>query len=225
MAKSGTNLADKVADQVADLHPGRGILWPRVQLTWQIRWQIKWQICPPGRGILWPRVQLTSQIRWQIKWQIYPSHRGILWPRLELTWQIRWQINSPEMAISYTFKLANQVAPADHLTLHLQIYTPLNGGLRFILINSHADLRFILKDSYPESSGRPGGRSTPQKRHLCENSYLADQVADFQLLLIDSYCENSYLPDQVADLTPTRQNDKFQLLLIDSYCENSYLAD
>ena len=25
---------DQVADQVADLPPGRGILWPRVELTW-----------------------------------------------------------------------------------------------------------------------------------------------------------------------------------------------
>ena len=44
MAKSGTNLgpvdlssylADHLlADQVADLPPSRGILWPRVELTW-----------------------------------------------------------------------------------------------------------------------------------------------------------------------------------------------
>ena len=79
MAKSGTNLADKLADQVADLQPSRGILWPRVELTWQIRWQIYTLVeascgqgyladLQPSRGILWPRVELT----WQTRWQIYP---------------------------------------------------------------------------------------------------------------------------------------------------------
>ena len=39
-------------------------------------------------------------------------------------------------------------------------------------------------------------------------THMADQVADppqngnFQFVLIDSYCENSYLADQVADLPP-----------------------
>ena len=61
--------------------------------------------------------------------------------------------------------------------------TPENGNLRFILI-----------DSYPERSGRSGGRSTPP-----ENGNL-------RFILIDSYSESSGRPvaDQVADL-PTRK--------------------
>ena len=47
-------------------------------------------------------------------------------------------------------------------------------------------VRFLLWELI---SGRSGGRSTPQN-------------GNFQFVLIDSYCENSYLADQVADLPP-----------------------
>ena len=64
--------------------------------------------------------------------------------------------------------------------------------------------RFILIDSYSESSGRPvgQGRSTP-----LENG-------NFRFILIDSYSESSGRPvaDQVADLPPPRK-----MAISDSY--------
>ena len=44
----------------------------------------------------------------------------------------------------------------------------------------------------------------------------------YRFVLIDSYCENSYLADQVADLPPKMVI--FLFVPIHSYSENSYLA-
>ena len=90
-----------------------------------------------------------------------PFHRFLL-----------WELICSRVQMGFHSAPANHLAPADHLTMHLQIYLPLNGNLRFILL-----------DSYSDSSGRPDGRST-----IPENG-------DLRFILIDSYSESSDRPD------------------------------
>ena len=87
--------------------PGIDILWPRVELTWSAD---QLADLPPSVNILWPRVELT----WadQAADQLadlppidLPLHRFLLW----------------ELIYSRV-QMGFHSAPADHLTLHLQIY-------------------------------------------------------------------------------------------------------
>ena len=87
--------------------------------------------------------------------------------------------------------------------------TPENGILRFILI-----------DSYPERSGRPGGRSTPSQMkwqiyHLSINGNL-------RFILIDSYSESSGRPGgRSSGRSTPPENGNFRFILIHSCSKSS----
>ena len=93
-----------------------------------------------------------------------------------------------------------------------------NSNLRFILVDSYCEstdrpggkstgrstpptgnLRFILIDFYSESSGRPSGRSTP-----LENSNLI-------FILVDSYCESTDRPGGRSTGRSTPINWQFEI--------------
>ena len=106
---------------------------------------------------------------------------------------------------------------------------------------SNGKLRFILTDSYSESSDRPGGRSSGRSIPLkwwfeihtdrflfCELRQIEWQIYPCKMAIWDSHWKITplrALPDQVAyqvaDLLPKTSNGNLRFILIDSYSESS----
>ena len=77
----------------------------------------------------------------------------------------------------------------------------------------HGDLRFIMIDSYCESSGRPGGRSSGRCNPRGHG--------DLRFIMIESYSESSGRQDGRSSGRSTPPKSKFRLILINSYSESS----
>ena len=153
-----------MADQVANLPPWTW--WFEIHtdkfLFWELR-QMRWQIYPPlprkwQFGIDTDRLPLWElrQTRLQIKWQIYPpGHGDLRFIMIDSYSEISGRQDGRSSGRSTSPKKQVQIDTDKFLLWELrktrwQIY-PLG----------HGDLRFILIDSYSESSGRSSGRSTP----------------------------------------------------------------
>ena len=165
--------ADQLADQVAhlptrkwqfEIHTDR---FPARELR-----QIKWQIYPSRKWIfeihtdsflLWD----LRQTSWQIKWQIYPlrkwqfqihTDRFLLWELRQTRWQIKWQIYPLR---KWQFQIHTDIfLPRELRHIKWQISPLENGNLRFILI-----------DSYSDSSGRTCRRLPPQKMVIWDSDW------------------------------------------------------
>ena len=88
-----------MVDQVADLSP-----W---------KWQFE---IPTDRFLLWEFTQIKWQIQWHLQITLHCTCRST--PNL-----LKWQFEIPTLTLrAKTDQVVDQVAPVEHLTLHLQIY-------------------------------------------------------------------------------------------------------
>ena len=125
--------------------------------------------------------------------------------------------------------MGSHTAPADHLTLHLQIHPQPHTAFTddcvwdltlHLQITLHCTCR-----STPSSNGdftdccSDSSHCIPSLRANIWQSKCWQIYPLHQTAIIDSYSETSYLADQVlADLTP-------KMPIIDSYSESSYSAE
>ena len=189
------------------VHTDSLLLWELRQIKWQINPSRKWQFeIHTNRFLIW-------ELR-QIKWQIYPPGEGNLrFILIDFYSESSGRPGSRSLSKS-TPSPQNWwfVVHTDSLLLwelrqiKWQINPSRNGNLRFILIDSYSEssgrpgdrstslenrnLRFILIDFYSESSGRSSGRST------------SPENGNLRFILIDCYSESSGRPGgrSVADL-------------------------
>ena len=168
------------------IHTDRFLLWELRQIKWQIKHPVKGQFeIHTDRFLLWA----LRQTKWQIypprKWQFeIHTDRFLLWELRQVKWQIypprkrQFQIHTDRFLLweLRQTRWQDHVADLPPRKWQFEIHTD-----RFLLFRAQADqmadlpppengnFRFILIDSYSESSGRPDGRSNPQKMAIWDS--------------------------------------------------------